>query len=168
MKATNEKITDEFVFFWNGIYSQWHPSKFSIAGIEYSSCEQYMMAMKALTFNDQESYEAIMATTSPREQKELGRNVKNFNTDKWNEVCREYVYQGNLAKFTQNPSLKVELLKTEDREIVEASPYDKIWGIGMDVSHRNIEDKSKWLGKNWLGIEIMKVRETINKQENVN
>ena len=121
--------------------------------------------MKALTFNDQENYEAIMATTSPREQKEFGRNVKNFNTDKWNEVCREYVYQGNLAKFTQNPSLKLELLKTEDREIVEASPYDKIWGIGMDVSHRNIEDKSKWLGKNWLGEAIMRVRETLNNNK---
>ena len=166
MKATNELTTDEFVFFWNGIYSQWYSSRFSIAGIEYNCCEQYMMAMKALTFNDQESYEAIMSTSSPREQKEFGRGVKNFNTDKWNEVCREYVYQGNLAKFTQNPNLKVELLKTGDREIVEASPYDKIWGIGMGVDHRNIEDKSKWQGKNWLGEAIMQVRETFNKEEN--
>jgi ribA/ribD-fused uncharacterized protein len=164
MKATNELTTDKFVFFWNGIFSQWYASRFTIAGITYNCCEQYMMAQKALLFNDIKSYEAIMKTTSPREQKALGRKVKNFETDKWNEVCREFVYQGNLAKFTQNPILKQGLMATEDKEIVEASPYDTIWGIGMDVGHPDIEDKSKWQGTNWLGEAIMRVRETL-KQE---
>lgn len=164
MKSKDVTITDDFVFFWNGIYSQWYSSKFTIGGVEYNCCEQYMMAMKALTFNDQESHDAIMAASRPVDQKSLGRSVKNFNTDKWNKVCREFVYQGNLAKFTQNPRLKVELMKTDDKEIVEASPYDKIWGIGMGVEHRNIEDKSKWQGTNWLGEAIMRVRETL-KQE---
>lgn len=164
MKATNELTTENFVFFWNGIFSQWYASRFTIAGITYNCCEQYMMAQKALLFKDMEAYEAIMNTTSPREQKALGRAVKNFDTNKWNEVCREFVYQGNLAKFTQNPILKKGLMATEDKEIVEASPYDTIWGIGMGVEHPDIEDKNKWLGTNWLGEAIMRVRETL-KQE---
>lgn len=164
MKATNELSTDNFVFFWNGIYSQWHPSKFVIAGIEYNCCEQYMMAMKALTFNDQESYDMIMYADNPRDQKAFGRRVKGFDTETWNEVCREFVYQGNLAKFTQNLKFKDELLKTGDKEIVEASPYDAIWGIGMGVEDPNIMDKSKWKGTNWLGEAIIRVRETINNE----
>jgi ribA/ribD-fused uncharacterized protein len=162
MKATNELTTDNFIFFWNGIYSQWHPSRFSIAGIEYNCCEQYMMAMKALTFNDQESYDMIMYANNPRDQKAFGRRVKGFDTERWNEVCREFVYQGNLAKFTQNLNFKDELMKTGDKEIVEASPYDAIWGIGMGVDHADIMDKSKWQGTNWLGEAIIRVRETIN------
>jgi hypothetical protein len=164
MGTKNVTITDEFVFFWNGVYSQWHPSKFVIAGITYTSCEQYMMAQKALYFKDMEVYETIMVSNNPKEQKALGRSVKNFDTKRWNEVCREFVYQGNLAKFTQNYNFKSTLLATEDKEIVEASPYDKIWGIGMGIEHRNIEDKSKWEGLNWLGEAIMRVRETLKQK----
>lgn len=164
MKATNKLTTENFVFFWNGIFSQWYASRFTIAGITYNCCEQYMMAQKALFFKDMEAYEAIMSTKSPREQKALGRKVKNFNTDKWNEVCREFVYQGNLAKFTQNPLLRQALMATEDKEIVEASPYDTIWGIGMGVEHPDIEDKSKWQGTNWLGEAIMRVRKTLKEE----
>jgi ribA/ribD-fused uncharacterized protein len=164
MERKDITITDDFVFFWNGIYSQWYPSKFIIAGITYGSCEQYMMAQKALYFKDMEAYEAIMVSTNPKEQKALGRGVKNFDTKSWNSVCREFVYQGNLAKFSQLPHFKSSLLATEDRELVEASPYDKIWGIGMGVEHRNIEDKSKWQGTNWLGEAIMRVRETLNNE----
>jgi ribA/ribD-fused uncharacterized protein len=137
MKPKDVTITDDFVFFWNGIYSQWYPSKFIIAGITYGSCEQYMMAQKALHFKDMEAYEAIMASTNPKEQKVLGRGVKNFDTKSWNSVCREFVYQGNLAKFSQLPHFKSSLLATEDREIVEASPYDAVWGIALG------EDKEK-------------------------
>ena len=118
--------------------------------------------MKALTFNDQESYDMIMYADNPRDQKAFGRRVKGFDTETWNEVCREFVYQGNLAKFTQNIKFKDELLKTGDKEIVEASPYDAIWGIGMGVEHEDIMDKSKWKGTNWLGEAVVRVRETIN------
>jgi len=161
MKNKEELITDKFVFFWNGIYSQWYVRNILIDGVEYSSCEQYMMAMKARTFNDSEAYLEIMATNTPRIQKEWGRKVQGFDKYKWNEVCREIVYKGNLAKFTQYEDLREQLMETGDRELVEASPYDRIWGIGMDVDHPDLENKAEWNGLNWLGEAITRVRETI-------
>jgi ribA/ribD-fused uncharacterized protein len=157
--------TDKYIFFWGGTFSQWCPSKFVIDGVEYNCCEQYMMAKKALLFNDVESYNKIMETKGPKEQKALGRKVKNFDKDKWEAVCRDIVYDANYAKFTQNSVMKSELQRTGDREIVEASPEDKIWGIGMHESHPDILDKSKWQGTNWLGEAIMRVRETLDKEK---
>ena len=154
----------DFIFFWNGIFSQWHPSSFTIDGVGYNCCEQYMMAKKALVFKDMEAYEAIMASKSPKEQKEIGRRVKNFNADVWAVFSRDIVYQANYAKFTQNPAMRDELMATGNLEIVEASPYDKIWGIGLHETDERAWDKSTWLGTNWLGIEIMKVRETLKKE----
>jgi ribA/ribD-fused uncharacterized protein len=156
---------EDFVLFWDGIYSQWHPSKFTIDGREYNCCEQYMMAKKALTFNDQESYKMIMYSDNPRDQKAFGRRVKNFNAEVWSVISREVVYQGNYAKFTQNPELKEQLMATGDLEIVEASPYDKIWGIGLGEEDPRAWDKSTWDGLNWLGEAIMRVRETLRKEE---
>lgn len=159
--------TDKYIFFWGGTYSQWCPSNFTIDGVTYNCCEQYMMAKKALLFNDNNAYKEIMATKSPKEQKAIGRKVKGFDKDKWDAVCREIVYEANYAKFTQNAVMKSELLRTGDREIVEASPEDKIWGIGMHESHPDILDKSKWKGTNWLGEAIMRVRETLDKENAV-
>lgn len=160
--------TDKFIFFWNGIYSQWHMSKFVIDLVEYNCCEQYMMAKKALLFNDMDSYDAIMEAKRPADQKSIGRTVKGFVKNKWEAVCRDIVYDANYAKFTQNANLKNQLLESGDRELVEASPYDTIWGIGMRDSDPNILDKSKWRGTNWLGQAIMKVRETLKKESNGN
>jgi len=156
---------EDFVLFWNGIYSQWHPSNFTIDGIEYNCCEQYMMAKKALTFNDQESYKMIMYSDNPRDQKAFGRRVKNFNAEVWSVISREVVYQANYAKFTQNPELRKQLMATGDLEIVEASPYDKIWGIGLGEEDPRAWDKSQWEGTNWLGEAIMRVRETLKNEE---
>lgn len=157
--------TDKYVFFWGGTFSQWCPSEFTIDGVKYNCCEQYMMAKKALLFNDNEAYEKIMSTKNPKEQKAFGRKVKGFDKNKWDAVCREIVYEANYAKFTQNAVLKSDLLRSGDREIVEASPEDTIWGIGMHESHPDILDKSKWRGTNWLGEAIMKVRETLDKEQ---
>ena len=157
--------TDKYIFFWGGTFSQWFPSKFKIDEIEYNCCEQYMMAKKALLFEDIDSYNEIMATKNPKEQKAIGRKVKNFDKDKWEAICREVVYEANYAKFTQNGIIKSELLRSGNREIVEASPEDKIWGIGMHESHPDILDKSKWQGTNWLGEAIMRVRETLDKEK---
>lgn len=121
-------MKNDFVFFWGGTFSQWYPSKFTINNIEYNCAEQYMMAKKALLFRDKESYNKIMNSKDPSYQKQIGRKVKNFDVDKWNSKCREYVYEANYAKFTQNPKMLEELLSTGDKEIVEASPEDKIWG----------------------------------------
>jgi ribA/ribD-fused uncharacterized protein len=155
------KTTSKFVFFWGGTFSQWHPSNFDIDGVNYNCCEQYMMAKKALLFGDRETHRKIMDSKLPKEQKALGRLVKGFDTDKWNEVCREHVYEGNLAKFRQNPKMYQELLATGTKELVEASPFDTIWGIGLSESDKNILERSKWKGTNWLGEALMRVRETL-------
>jgi ribA/ribD-fused uncharacterized protein len=156
---------EDFVFFWGGTFSQWAPSNFVIDGIKYVTAEQYMMAKKALVFKDQEAYDQIMASKHPREQKAIGRRVKNFNADVWSVISREVVYQANYAKFTQNPEMREELMATGGLEIVEASPEDKIWGIGLHETDPRAWDKSTWEGTNWLGEAIMKVREQLRFEE---
>lgn len=131
-------------------------------GVSYNSAEQYMMARKALLFGDMKSYEKIMASGSPREQKALGRTVRDFNADIWNREARDYVYTANMAKFSQNPDLKRFLLETEGL-IVEASPLDTIWGIGLDEDDPEALDRSKWKGTNWLGEVLTKVRTELLK-----
>ena len=157
-------ITENYVFFWGGICSQWYPSEFTLEGEKFTSAEQYMMWKKAKLFNDEDVANEIMKTNNPREQKSLGRKVRGFDKYKWEQVCRDYVYEGNYAKFTQNQELKDELLTYGDREIVEASPEDRIWGIGLHETDPNILDKSKWNGTNWLGETIMKVRNELKKE----
>jgi len=154
-------MKSDFVFFWGGTYSQWFPSKFTIDGVEYCTAEQYMMAKKALLFNDNDAYEKIMATKDSRKQKAIGRTVKGFDVNKWSEVSRDYVYQANYAKFTQNPVMLKELLATDGKTLVEASPEDTIWGIGLDKNDPRAWNKSTWLGSNWLGETITKVREDL-------
>ena len=156
-------ITDKYVFFWGGTFSQWCPSEFTIEGVTYNCAEQYMMAKKAMLFNDSNAYEQIMKTSHPSTQKAIGRKVKGFNKEAWEKVCRGYVYDANYAKFTQNPKMLKELMDTGDREIVEASPEDKIWGIGLHESDARVHDKSQWQGTNWLGEAIMNVRKTLKK-----
>lgn len=152
---------NKYVFFWNGIYSQWHPAQFEIGGVYYNCCEQYMMHQKALTFGDFGTAELIMKTNDPSEQKKLGRQVAGFNKDVWDKVCIGIVYEGNLAKFSQNPNLKTQLLATGDKVIVEASPYDVVWGIGMGVEQSGIDNPAQWRGLNLLGWSIMLVRNTL-------
>jgi ribA/ribD-fused uncharacterized protein len=155
------RTTDKHVFFWNGIYSQWHLADMVIDGIEYNSCEQYMMHQKALLFNDETIAEDILNEKNPREQKKFGRQIKGFDKSIWDKNCMAIVYEGNYAKFTQNPKLKEQLLATGDRVLVEASPLDNIWGIGMGENDENVDDPSFWLGLNLLGSAIMLVRNQI-------
>jgi ribA/ribD-fused uncharacterized protein len=157
------KITEKYVFFWNGIYSQWYQAPMTIDGVLYNCCEQYMMQQKALFFGDIDTAEKIMLTSHPRDQKELGRQVKNFNVDRWSKVNLRFVYKGNLAKFTQNEELKTELLATTDRLLVEASPYDQIWGIGMGEED-GIDDPINWKGQNLLGWAITLVKKELQNQ----
>lgn len=154
--------TEKYVLFWNGPFSQWYPSKFEIDGTEYNCCEQYMMAQKALMFGDAESHKMIMSTDSPKDQKAFGRRVKGFDKDVWEASCHKIVYDANYAKFTQNKELMEELMDTGGLEIAEASPVDKIWGIGLHETDPDAQDKSKWQGTNWLGEALMKVRDSIN------
>jgi len=154
-------ITKNHVFFWSGIYSQWYKAPMIIDGIEYNCCEQYMMHQKALTFGDLEIAEKVLQTSNPKDQKGLGRQIKGFNKEKWDSVCLGIVYKGNFAKFTQNPALMSALLSTEDRLLVEASPFDKIWGIGMAEDEPGVDDPANWKGLNLLGWSITLVKQQL-------
>ncbi len=158
---TDVTITDRFVFFWGGWPSQWFKSAFVIDDITYNCCEQFMMAEKARVFGDDQALPAILAAKNPRDQKAWGRKVGNFDASTWNAVCRGIVYRGNLAKFEQNESLRSLLVATEDRTIVEASPRDRVWGIGLAAKDPRASDPSQWHGTNWLGIALEQVRKTL-------
>ncbi len=159
MNSTKE----QFTFFWHGPFSQWHGCRFKIDGVVYNCAEQYMMAQKAILFNDKESLARIMASTSPRIQKGLGRKVRGFNQSKWNAQARGIVYRGNWAKFTQNEDLMRLLLATRGTTLVEASPSDTIWGIGLGEDEPLAWDRKTWRGKNWLGEVLTRVRNDIIK-----
>ena len=157
-------MSEKFTFFWHGPFSQWYRQDFVVEGVTYNCAEQYMMAAKAKLFEDDETLDKIMASTSPKEQKQLGREVKNFDKDKWDAVARDLVEKGNYAKFTQNNDLKKMLLETIGTTLVEASPYDKIWGIGMDDKNPLALNRNTWKGLNWLGEVLTRVRDRIVKE----
>jgi len=119
------------------------------------------MYFKATTFGDAESGREILATNSPREQKAIGRKVKNFDSAKWDAVCVQIVTDILVHKFNSDDKLKVILLDTNNKHIVEASPFDTIWGIGMGVDNPDVLYQSLWNGKNYLGICLMNAREII-------
>ena len=134
-------------FFYNGPFSNWFPCEFVVDGTKYNCGEQYMMHTKALFFNDGETAKMIMQTARPAKQKELGRSVKNYNDLEWSRVRYDLVKKGLREKFNQNKDLKDFLLSHKQFVIVEASPYDRIWGIGYRNAINNIKD---W-GENLLG-----------------
>ena len=152
---------DNGIYFKSGYPSQWFESSFIINGKNYNCCEKYMMSRKANYFGDYETEELIMNTNDPKEQKKLGRLVKNFDIDKWNEIVDNIVYDANLAKFSQNIRLKTLLLATGGKIFVECSPYDKIWGNGMNITETLNTPIEMWKGTNRLGLAIMKVRNTL-------
>jgi ribA/ribD-fused uncharacterized protein len=155
-------LSETNVFFWKppSVFSQWTPSKFVIDNIEYCCAEQYMMSQKAKVFEDITILNQIMATSDPRKHRELGRKISNYNDKVWNNVSLYIVIEGNKYKFYQNPDMLKKLLQTENKTLVEASPFDKIWGIGMAQNNKNILDETKW-GQNKLGIALMRVRELL-------
>lgn len=163
---------EDFIFFWSGrklrkitknCFSQWYPSKFIVGGKEFQYAEQFMMAKKAELFNDIETLNKIMTASDPRTIKKLGREVKNFDPEVWNEKKFEIVVQGNLAKFSQDPELQDFILSTGNKILVEASPYDKIWGIGLDEKSTDAISPERWKGQNLLGFALMKVRSIIKE-----
>lgn len=141
--------------------SQWFDCYFSVDGFTYNTAEQYMMCQKALLFNDEETFKRILEASHPSEFKNLGRLVKNFNPTIWDKHKFEIVVKGNLAKFSQNPQLNNFLLSTGDKVLVEASPCDKIWGIGLRYNTSNIENPHTWKGLNLLGFALMQVRKEL-------
>lgn len=146
-------------------FSQWwagHP--FVIDGIVYATAEHWMMAEKARLFDDPATLAEILSAKSPAIAKKLGRKVANFDNTIWLNARWDIVVRGNLAKFAQHTDLKTFLLQTGDRIIVEASPFDEIWGIGMAATHANAENPAQWNGLNLLGFALMEVREHLRKE----
>eukprot|EP01083_Nonionella_stella_P258129 882730_1 len=127
-KKTDPRITDEYIFFHMSWPSQWHKASMIVDNIKYNCCEQYMMAQKAILFNDDDTLQKILNANDPATQKQLGRQIKNFNQKEWNANKKQIVFDGNWAKFTQNKKLKQKLLSFGNRKFVEASKSDKIWG----------------------------------------
>ena len=150
---------EKFTFFWDGPFSQWDPSPFGIQGQAYNCAEQWMMEQKAIFFKDEDARRRIMSTLSPRDQKAIGRKVRGFDPEAWDAVSRCIVYHGNVAKFNQNPSHKKALLATAGTTIVEASPYDQIWGIGLAEGDPRAFNRKTWRGRNWLGEVLTALRE---------
>lgn len=159
------------IYFWKpsdryGIFSQWYKSDFKdINDIKYNCAEQFMMYQKAILFGDNGVANEILNETDPKNIKALGRKIKNFNQQEWDENKFEIVIAGNLYKFTQNNTLRDILLNTKDEIIAEASPFDKIWGIGID--EKAAESGAEWQGENLLGKALMVVRDIIGGNQKV-
>lgn len=140
--------------------SNWHHSPFVVKGRHFHNVEQWTMYCKACLFEDHEMAERILATPNPRDVKALGRKVRGFIQSVWEEKREPYVLYGLLEKFRQNPSKKAFLLSTIGRLLVEASPYDRIWGIGYGENDPRITNQEKW-GANLLGKLLMSARDTL-------
>jgi ribA/ribD-fused uncharacterized protein len=154
-------MEETFTLFWNGPFSQWHPCEFVINHLKFNCAEQFMMYSKAILFSDNQTAEKILQTASPKEQKDLGRKVHNFDEEVWIMFCDGIVYTGSHAKFTQDLDLQEMLLATKGTTLVEASPYDKIWGIGLSESDPKAKIRTEWNGQNRLGETLTRVREAI-------
>lgn len=154
---------NNFTFFWEtkSPFSQWHPVGFELNGIHYSTAEHYMMWSKAMLFNDVESANEVLEIKHPRDVKAIGRKVKNFNSQVWEDNCKQIVYTGNDAKFRQNLEMLDALMDTGSTELVEASPYDKIWGIGLTADDPRALNKETWQGTNYLGEILTSLREKL-------
>ena len=163
-----------YLFFWGhqpskdgsitqSCLSQWFAASFEIEGIAYPTAEHWMMASKARLFSDDESLRLILTSPDPKTAKALGRKVKGFDGDVWDANCRRLVTEGNVAKFGQNSTLRDYLLETESHVLVEASPYDRIWGIGLQATDEKAKHPDTWEGQNLLGFALMDVRVALMK-----
>jgi len=162
----------KYVFFWNErpasggavgkeCLSQWYPAPFELDDIRFSTAEHYMMYRKALLFSDHDTAEQILRAPNPGAAKSLGRSVRGFVDSVWVEHRATIVVEGNCAKFSQSPALQQYLLDTKQRVLVEASPVDRIWGIGLAADDEHVHNPLMWRGLNLLGFALMRVREQL-------
>jgi len=149
--------------FSKAVFSQWWEKKFSVNGIIYPTAEHFMMAEKARLFNDNKTLEEIMKAKTAAQAKKLGRKVTNFNDKIWKENRSKIVLEGNYYKFS-DPEYKSFLLKTGNKIIVEASPMDTIWGIGLSQNSDKIYNPTTWRGLNLLGFALMEVRDKLRNE----
>ncbi len=142
-------------------FSQWHPCTFVVDSRTFCCAEQFMMHGKALLFDDAKVAAQILATDAPKQHKALGRKVKGFDDTRWRAAREAIVKAGSHAKFTQNPALLEQLLATRGTTLVEASPYDRIWGIGLAASDPRAQDPATWRGQNLLGKILTELRDEL-------
>lgn len=159
-------LTQRRIYFWGGIFSQWAVSNFTDPSTNktFNCAEQAMMYEKAITFQDGEAARAVLAEKNPSNQKSIGRTIRGYDNEIWNEVKLNIVKRNNYLKFSQNPAWKELLIYTDGYELVEASPYDKIWGVGLGEDDSKIWNKDNWEGENLLGKAIEDARERIIKE----
>jgi ribA/ribD-fused uncharacterized protein len=159
------RVTDKYILFWGGPLSQWYDSPFTYENLNgrvlnFKTAEHFMMYHKALVFNDKDIAEKILTSNHPKEAKELGRKVKNFDPQTWESKCLDIVTLGNYLKFNSDNYLNNYILnrKWKDLSFVEASPHDKIWGIGLHYNDSKCDDIINWDGKNYLGLCLDRTR----------
>lgn len=145
----------------NGYLSNWYPSAFTLDGVAFSSLEQYMMYSKAICFGDNKIAAQVLDTDDVAEIKALGRLVSGYDDNLWNGVRQIVVFEGLLAKFSQNIDLKTRLKSTGQAILAECAVKDRIWGIGVSMHDPDRYDRAKWQGQNLLGYALMMVRERL-------
>lgn len=161
----------DFVCFWRpnevegqltkACFSNWYPSPFELDGRTWATTEHYMMFAKARLFGDHASMERIASCKSPADAQRLGRKVTPYADEPWAAQRYFHVFRCNVAKFEQHPRLGRFLRDTEDRVLVEASPRDRIWGIGLAEDHADATSPARWKGLNLLGFVLMDVRDAL-------
>lgn len=194
-KENEIRSTATHVFFWYGPFSNWHrPSYFSgtaaleetlqqldkagvaypprssaittlLAGHRYLCGEQWMMAAKAWLFDDAYILARIQAEDHPKAHKALGRKVSGFDEHLWANACMPIVIGGSIARFAANPAIAKQLLGTGDRALVEGSPYDRLWGVGITWDDPKIEDEQNWRGHNLLGQALVAARTVLAERD---
>ncbi len=154
---------DDYLFFWGGVFSNFYPCKFIVDNITYNCSEQYFMKKKQETFDIEDTIlaQCILEESNPIKIKRYGRKVKNFDEVQWSKIRYDIMKKAVYEKFSQNKDLKKILIDTNDKILVEASPFDKIWGIGMGEKNAKITHPDNWKGNNLLGKIIMEVREEL-------
>ena len=147
----------------NGYLSNWYPSRFACDGVAYSSMEQFMMHRKALLFGDERVASLLLSSEDPAGIKRLGREVSGYDDTTWNGARQIVVYEGLLAKLSQNGDLLNRLLATGDDALAECAVKDRIWGIGLSMDDPRRFNKSQWKGQNLLGYALMMARDSLSK-----
>ncbi|GAA1158012.1 NADAR family protein [Streptomyces hebeiensis] len=166
----------KYLFFWGhrprpdgtpgpGCLSQWWPSPFTVDGVTYPTAEHWMMAAKARLFKDEGAERSAIEAGNPALAKRAGRLVRGFDESVWERERYGIVVAGSVHKFGHHPELRSFLLATGDRILVEASPTDRVWGIGLAADDERARDPARWRGLNLLGFALMEARERLRSED---
>ncbi|TKB47291.1 MAG: NADAR family protein [Mesorhizobium sp.] len=171
-KTFRAKPRQKFLFFWGhqpskdgrittSCFSQWWHAPFTVDGLSYPTAEHWMIAEKARLFGDAQTATQILEAASPKQAKQLGRQVSGFDGTKWDADKYRIVTEGSFQKFRQNAALREYLLSTHDRVLVEASPVDRVWGIDLAADDERAVNPLLWRGENLLGFALMQARDRL-------